>query len=496
VFEVRGLTKRFPAVCALDEVSLAFAPGEVHGVIGENGAGKSTLMKLLSGVYAPTSGEIRAQGKPIHFRNPGEAIAAGIVMIHQELNLVDELSVADNIFLGRERTRGLTLDRETTRKEAARALQQVSAPFTPEVRVGDLSIAGKQLVEIAKAISYEARLIIMDEPTAVLSERETSALFALIADLRAKGVTVLFVSHILTELVAVCDRITVLRDGRFVATLDAKSTHPAELARLMVGRDLEDVFPVKNPPPSQPPALEVKGLAAAPMVQEFNLEIGPGEIVGLAGLVGSGRTEAAEAIVGLRPRTSGTIRQNGAAVSIRNARDAMRHRIAYVSEDRKGCGLVLPMDTTQNVTLANLRAYAKPVLDAKSERQSAEGWVRKLGIRVGDLSEPVSSLSGGNQQKVAVAKWLETQPEVLILDEPTRGIDIGAKREMYALIHDLAAQGMACLVISSEMPELIGLCHRVLVLREGRVMGELAAEEITEEAIMLLAAAVEEAVAR
>jgi ribose transport system ATP-binding protein len=495
MLEVRGLTKVFPATRALDGLDLAFEKGEVHGVIGENGAGKSTLMKILSGIYEPTEGSVLLDGQEVRFRKPGDAMAKGIVMIHQELNLVDDLSVAENIFLGRERTAKGLLDRAAMREAAVELLKQVAAPFSPDTRLGDLSLAAKQLVEIAKAISYDARLIIMDEPTAVLSDRETSALFELIARLKERGVTVVYISHILSELTRVCDRITVMRDGRFVATLPKAEASPAWLARLMVGRELEDIYPPKTVPPAGDPVLTVKGLAVADWVEDVSLSLRKGEILGLAGLVGSGRTEAAEAIAGVRRRAAGTIERDGEVRRIRRVADGIRDRIAYVSEDRKGCGLVLAMDTEENITLANLRNYARPVIQRKRERAVVEDWVKQLNIRVGDVRSPVVNLSGGNQQKVAVAKWLDTKPEVLILDEPTRGIDVGSKQEIYALIHRLASEGLACLLISSEMQELIGLCHRIVVLREGRVMGELEGDEMTEEKIMYLAAGVEPEVA-
>ncbi|AIE86088.1 sugar ABC transporter ATP-binding protein [Fimbriimonas ginsengisoli] len=486
ILEVRGLTKTFPAVKALDGVDLSVLPGEVHGIVGENGAGKSTLMKILSGIYPPSSGELFFEGAPTAIRNPAAAIRMGIAMIHQELNLVDELSVADNLFLGQERTKAGRIDRGRTRLEADDLLAQVKAGFPSEARVGDLSIAGKQLVEIAKALSYKAKVIIMDEPTAVLSEAESSALFSLMSRLKQDGVAILFISHHLREVREHCDRITVLRDGRLVATFHADAATEGAIARMMVGRELADLFPPKSVP-SAGTVLKVTGLRLVRSAPPFDLEIRAGEIVGLAGLVGSGRTEVAEAIVGLRPKVGGEIEVGGQAVSIRRPIDAMRCGLAYVSEDRKERGLVLGMDTVQNVTLANLRRYAHPVVRKKEESAAVAAWVEKLDIRAGDLHSPTLYLSGGNQQKVAVAKWLDTRPKVLLLDEPTRGIDIGAKREMYELIQNLAADGMACLVISSEMPELLGLCHRILVMRSGQIVGTAT----TEEEIMRLAAGLE-----
>jgi ribose transport system ATP-binding protein len=491
VLQVREIVKQYPAVRALDGVSLDFQPGEVHGIIGENGAGKSTLMKILAGIETPTEGTVELEGRTVDFRNPGEAMAQGVVMIHQELNLVDELSAADNIYLGREARRGPFLDEKKMNEDAAHYLREVGAPFGPEVRVGDLSIAGKQLVEIAKAISTQAQILIMDEPTAVLSEKEVSALFDLIGRLSARGVTVIYISHILTELLQICDRITVLRDGTLIATHPKPECSPAMLARLMVGRELGDVYPAKVPVRREgSAALRVKALAA-PGVESVSFDVYPGEIVGLGGLVGSGRTETAETLAGLRARLGGEVERAGRAISTPGPREAMAEGIAYVSEDRKGRGLHLGMSVVENVTLANLPAYAHPIVDRRAERETTARWVQDLDIRVGDTEAPVLNLSGGNQQKVSLAKWLDTGPKVLLLDEPTRGVDVGAKREIYNLIAQLAAEGLACVMISSEMPELIGMCHRVVVLRNGRSVGELEGNEITEEKMMYLAAGVQ-----
>jgi ribose transport system ATP-binding protein len=495
MLEVKGLVKEFPSVRALDGVDLELRAGEIHGVVGENGAGKSTLMKILAGLYQPSAGEVLLSEKPVRFRGTGEAISAGIAMIHQELNLVDELSAAENIFLGREPRKGPVLDRERMKREAKVFLDEVHAPFAPDVKVGSLSIAGKQLVEIAKALSYNAKILIMDEPTAVLSERETSALFELIRKLKEKGVSILYISHLLPELIAITDRITVLRDGRLITTLATKDANEAMLANLMVGRELEDYYPPKRIAPgikAGDNALVVKDLSVPGVVHDVSFAIRPGEILGLAGLVGSGRTEAAEAICGLRSRSGGTIERNGQAVRIGSVHDAMRNEIAYVSEDRKALGLITSMSTANNITLANLRSYANPIISGAKERKAVAHWTDQLGIKAGNPNEPIYYLSGGNQQKVSVSKWLDTKPKVLILDEPTRGVDVGAKREIYNLIANLAEDGLACLVISSEMPELIGLCHRILVLRDGRLMGELSGEDMTEQKIMALAAAVQQ----
>jgi ribose transport system ATP-binding protein len=488
----------YPSVRALDGVSVSFEAGEVHGIVGENGAGKSTLMKILGGVQKPTAGEMLIDGAVVALAGVRHAQRLGIGMIHQELNLVDELSVTENVFLGREITRAGVLDRNAMHDQTENALRQIQAPYAADARVGDLSLAGKQLVEIARAISVQASILIMDEPTAVLSEPESKALFALIARLKERGVTILYISHRLVEVCGICDRITVLRDGAWIATLDGKSASPGQLADLMVGRPLNDFYPAKGAVPTGEPALEIRDAGGA------SLAVSRGEILGLAGLVGAGRTELAEAIVGVRARGMpagqkpsafelGEIRIDGVARRIRSPKEAMRNGIAYVSEDRKKLGLLVSLSVQRNVTLANLRAYGRVLVSAANERESAENWRRELDIRVAKLDEPAETLSGGNQQKVSVAKWLDTKPRVLILDEPTRGVDVGAKREMYYLIQRLAAEGMACIVISSDLPEIIGLCHRATVMRDGRIVGELDGDSLSEEAVMRLAAGVEAA---
>ena len=483
--EVRDIVVQFPAVRALDGVSLSFEEGEVHGIIGENGAGKSTLMRVLAGLQEPTSGSVLRNGEVKHFRFVGDAVNEGIAMIHQELNLVDTLSAAENVFLGKEPHRFGVLNRAEMNAKTTDYLKRVGASFGPQIEVGLLSIAGKQLVEIAKALSYEASVLIMDEPTAVLSETETQNLFALIGDLKAKGVTVLYISHRLAEVETVCDRISVLRDGKLVKTVRKGDASQSELASFMVGRPLGDMFAAKTLAPEAEPILSVQNLSDGARIFGVDMELRPGEIVGLAGLIGSGRTEVAEMLVGLR-------KSNASRLS-KSPGEAANRGLAYVSEDRKDSGLIVSMDVVENITLSNLKAYARPILLKSEEEKAAKNWVQKLDIRAGDLRAPVLYLSGGNQQKVSIAKWLELGPKVLILDEPTRGVDVGAKRELYQLIHDLAEQGMACLVISSELPELIGLCHRILVMRQGRIVGEVSGDGVTEEGIMMLAAGVQAA---
>ena len=490
---VDDLTKDFPAVRALHRVGLAFAPGEVHGIVGENGAGKSTLVRIVAGLHQPTAGRISVAGRPVVVRNPARAGRLGIAMVHQELTLVGELSVADNIFLGRERTRAGLIRRSATHAAARALLDRVGCPVDPSAKLRTLSIAQQQLVEIAKALSCEASVLILDEPTAVLTRRETATLFELIGRLKAQGVTIVYISHILPEVLAICDRITVMRDGRVVRTLDRPeagdgAAAEAMLGSLMVGRPMADHFPPRSEVAGAA-VLSVRGLDAAPHVRDVSFEVRAGEILGLAGLIGAGRTEMAEAIAGLRRRLGGQVALEGRPVPA-EPRAAVDAGVAYLSEDRRGRGLLVARPVVENVTLVSLRRYSRGLIDRAAERRAAGTHVERLGIRLGRLDDPVATLSGGNQQKVALAKWLETRPKVLILDEPTRGVDIGAKEEIYRLVQQLTAEGLACLFISSELNELLGLCHRIGVMRAGRIVAMLDVDECSEETIMFHAAGV------
>ncbi len=495
VLRTESVVKQFGPVRALDGVSIDLWPGEVHAIVGENGAGKSTLMKVLSGVERPDGGRVLVRGEVASFRSPAEAQRRGIAMIHQELNLVDELSVADNIFLGRERVgRAGLVDRRGTDAAAAAVLRRVGCDVPPGVAVGALSIAQKQLVEIAKAVSLEAAVLIMDEPTAVLGGPEVAALFALVERLRRDGVAVVYISHLLAEVLAVADRVTVLRDGRTVETLDRAGAAAAGehgLASRMVGRAMEGHFPPRQAVPANATvALDVRGLSVPGRVDGVSFSVRHGEILGFAGLVGAGRTEVAEAVCGLRRKGGGAVAVDGVQVDIADVRDAMAAGLAYLSEDRKLTGLVLPMSVTANTTLATLRRYGRALLDRRAEAATARRRAAELATKVGHVGDPVSSLSGGNQQKVALAKWLEAGPKVLVVDEPTRGVDVGAKGQIYQLIQGLTRQGMACILISSELNEVLGLSHRVAVMRAGRLVATLDAAEATEQAVMGWAAGV------
>jgi ribose transport system ATP-binding protein len=488
-----SVTRQFGPVRALDGVSISLFPGEVHGIVGENGAGKSTLMKILSGVERPDAGQVSFQGEPVQLRHPLDAQRLGIAMIHQELNLVDELSVADNIFLGREKTTAGWVHAKSTRTAAAELLREVGCDISPSAMVRTLSVAEKQMVEIAKAVSTRASVLIMDEPTAVLSGRETAALFQLIEKLRRDGVAIVFISHLLPEILKLCDRVTVMRDGRVVETMDGpklREIGERGLASRMVGRPMADHFPPRKPAGDEI-AIEVRNLSVPGKLQDISFTVRRGEILGFAGLIGAGRTEMAEAICGLREKSSGTVTLDGKPVVIRNVRDAVKAGMAYLSEDRKGTGLTLNMSITANTTLATLKRYCHPLISSKQEAAATRRSVTDLRTKIGSIHDPVSSLSGGNQQKVALAKWLETSPKVLFIDEPTRGVDIGAKEQIYQLIQSLTQQGMACILISSELNEVIGLSHRIAVMRAGQIAITMNAGGASEESIMHAAAGID-----
>lgn len=465
---------QYPGVLALDGVSTSFREGFIQGLVGENGAGKSTLLKILSGVQQPTSGQISVDGKDIQLKGVRHAEHLGIAMIHQELNLIDTLSICENIYLGTEPKSGPFINRAEMSDKSSVALRKIGLEVDPNTPVGELSLAQKQMLEIAKAIHRGAKVVIMDEPSAVLAEKETERLLELCLELKSQGVGVIYVSHRLDEVVKICDAVTVLRDGKVVGELTGEEITPHNIATQMVGRELSDLYPEKKGG-SETVALTVSGLIVEGFPTPINLDLKAGEIIGIGGLVGSGRTEVAEAIAGLRKKREGTIASQ---------------KIAYVSEDRKGTGLFLGLDAVENSTMSNLRAFAKPLINDKKRVSVTRDWIEKLGVRISSPDVQVGTLSGGNQQKISLAKCLETKPSVLILDEPTRGVDIGAKSEIYRLVRSLADEGMAFLVISSEMQELIGLCTRVYVMREKKLVGELSGDEITEQNMMFLAAGV------
>jgi ribose transport system ATP-binding protein len=494
LLNVETVSKRFPGVLALEEVSLALAPGEVLAVVGENGAGKSTLMKILAGVQTPDSGRILLEGQPVEIRSVRDAQRLGIALIHQELNLADNLTVAENIFLGREPRRGWFVQRTVTESSSLTVLRQVGLDVSPRTLVSTLSIGRQQMVEIAKALSAQARILIMDEPTSSLSQHETEALFRVIKDLRSRGVSVIYISHRLGEVKELADRVIVLRDGRNAGELAREEITHDRMVKLMVGRN----FTIERAPrdtagaktSTRPiPALEVKGLRTAIYPRhEINLSVNKGEIVGLAGLVGAGRTELLQVLFGIEPSRGGTILINGTSHRINTPRDAINAGLALVPEDRKQQGIILEMAVRENISLATLRRAARAGFrDVRHEASLCHEMIEQLGIKTPGPDQLVQYLSGGNQQKVVLAKWLALKPRVLLLDEPTRGVDVGAKQEIYRLMDRLAAEGVAILFVSSELEEILRMSHRVLVMHQGEISGELAQEQVSEEAVMRLA---------
>jgi len=482
------VVKSFGPVQVLHGVSFALQAGRVYGLLGENGAGKSTLMKIAAGYEAPSGGELHIDGRPVLFSGPAGSRAAeaeGIVLIHQEFNLAEDLTVAQNIYLGHEKRRGWLLDDAAMREGAAAVLRQVGLDVAPDTKVRQLIVAEKQLVEIAKALARKARLLIMDEPTATLTPGETERLFQLMAQLKASGVTIVYISHKLDEVQRNTDEVVVMRDGRFVARDATANLSRQQMANLMVGRELSDLFPPKLPiAADSAPLLQVQGLTVPGWAEDVSFEVRAGEILGFAGLVGAGRTELFEGLLGLRPHHAKRIEIAGRAAQIRSPRDAARHGLTYLSEDRKGKGLHVAFGMAENLTLMDLARYARPWLHRADERKALQTAVADFGIRTGSLSLRASSLSGGNQQKLALAKVLQPGPRVVVLDEPTRGVDVGAKRDIYFLVQKLAADGCGVVVISSELMELIGLCHRVAVMRAGRLQNTLAADHLTEEELI------------
>ncbi|WP_370681721.1 sugar ABC transporter ATP-binding protein [Comamonas sp. GB3 AK4-5] len=486
--EFVDVVKAFGAVRVLRGVSFVLDAGRVHGLLGENGAGKSTLMKILAGYEAATSGSVLVNGQAQRFASSRDAEALGIVLIHQEFNLADDLSIAQNIFLGHELKRGWLLDEAVMERAAADALAQIGLQLSPKTRVGDLQVAEKQMVEIAKALSRRVRLLILDEPTASLTPNEAQRLFQLIERLRADGVTMVYISHKLQEIERITDDVIVMRDGCLVARAPTCALTRAQMAHLMVGRELADLYPPRNVIPDDAPVmLSVRDFTVLGRVLEAGFAVRAGEVLGFAGLVGAGRTELFEGLLGLRPAHGEVVMQGKRLLhgkGWRNPREAVQSGLGYLSEDRKGKGLHLELGLSQNLTLMALQQHARPWLQPASEKAALEEAINQYGIRSRSLDVKAGALSGGNQQKLALAKVLQPCPKVVVLDEPTRGVDVGAKRDIYFLIHELACAGLAVIVISSELVELIGLCHRVVVMRAGRCAATLDAHHLTEEELI------------
>jgi ribose transport system ATP-binding protein len=484
-----GLTKRFPGVTALDRVRLTLRRGEVLGLVGENGAGKSTLMKILAGVQRPDAGQISLDGRPVSIGSVHEGLALGIALIHQELNLAENLDVGANIYLGQEPRRWGFINRRAIEEGAQRVLAQVGLAVSPRTPVERLSIGHRQLVEIAKALSVNARILIMDEPTSSLTQHEADNLFRVISELRARGVSVIYISHRLAELQGLADRVLILRDGRNAGELAGDEMRPERMVSLMVGRDVS-LFSGRQPRTPGAVMLEARGLVVPDNpAHALSFSVRAGEVVGMAGLVGAGRSELLQTLFGIHPARAGTILVAGEPVAVRHPLDAIRAGLALVPEDRKEQGLILEMSLRENITLAGLglQRRAGAFRDRARERRDADAMIAALRIRPPDPRQVVQNLSGGNQQKAVLAKWLLLRPRVLLLDEPTRGVDVGAKEEIYRLVEQAAAGGAAVLFVSCEMPEVLGLADRILVMHEGRISGELDRARAGEEAVMRLA---------
>ncbi|MCP5519625.1 MAG: sugar ABC transporter ATP-binding protein [Verrucomicrobiales bacterium] len=485
---MRGIGKSFPGVRALDGVDFDLQPGEVHVLLGENGAGKSTLMKILSGACRPDEGEIHLAGQPQRIATPHHAQSLGISTIYQEFNLVPHLPVSANIFLGREpRRAGFLLDRRAMRRQAARALQELDVAIDPAAPVSTLGVAEQQMIEVTKALSLDARILVMDEPTSALTGGEIETLFAIVRRLRARGVGIVYISHRMEEIFQIGDRVTVLRDGRKVATHRLADVTTADLIREMADRELTEHFPREAVEPG-PPVLQVRDLTTRTKLRGVSLELRRGEILGIAGLLGAGRTELARAIFGVDPIRSGEIRVHGCPASLRSPREAIRAGIGLLPEDRRQFGLVLPLSIKHNVSLPNTdRVYPRGLLRTAEERRLAQECVTGLRIKTPHIDQASGNLSGGNQQKVVLGKWLARKSDIFIFDEPTRGIDVGAKVEIYRLMNRLTRDGAGILMISSELPEVLGMSDRILVMREGRITGEFTRSEATQEAVLAAA---------
>jgi ribose transport system ATP-binding protein len=487
---IQNLSKSFPGVKALDNVRFDLMPGEVHALMGENGAGKSTLMKILAGVYRKDSGEVLLDGKPVEIDSPAHAQSLAIGIIHQELHLMGHLTAAQNIYLGREprKVAGLFLDEEQLNRDAQALFDRMHLALAPTTPIGELTVARQQMVEIAKALSHKSRVLIMDEPTAALNNAEIEDLFRIIRQLKDEGVGIVYISHKMDEIQRIADRVTVMRDGAYIATVPA-ATPMSEVIAMMVGRKLEQAEKTIPDTSANEVLLEVRGLNRGRAIRDVNFSVRRGEILGFAGLMGAGRTEVARAVFGADPIESGEVRVRGQLIRMSSPEDAVQAGIGYLSEDRKHFGLATGMDVESNITLPSLKRWLKwgVFLNRPAIRTISQQMVEKLRIKTPSLTQTAKLLSGGNQQKVVIAKWLVQDCEVLIFDEPTRGIDVGAKSEIYKLLNDLAAQGRAIVVISSELPEVLHLSHRVLVMCEGRITGEVRGDEATQEQLMALA---------
>ncbi|MGE5583114.1 MAG: sugar ABC transporter ATP-binding protein [Bacillota bacterium] len=486
ILKMEQISKSFPGVKALEDVDLQLYQGRVHALLGENGAGKSTLMKILGGVYRKDSGSIYIRGQKVDIAGPRHSQNLGIAVIHQELNLIQHLSIAENIFLGREYRKKFSrrLDWEKLHGESRRYLRKLGIETDPKTLVKDLGVGEQQMVEIAKALSLDAEIIIMDEPTAALTNQEIDKLFAIIRNLKQSGKVIVYISHKLDEVFEICDQVTVLRDGKHIGSAEVKDLNQQQLIQMMVGRRLEEKFLREVVTPGRE-VLRVAKLSKKGLLQEIDFTVSAGEVLGIAGLMGAGRTELAKAIFGALKIDSGEIYLEGRKIKVRSPREAVRHGIAYLSEDRKMEGLFLELSIKHNISISSLDELARlGKINNRAETKRVEGYIQKLKIKTPAMKQTVKHLSGGNQQKVVLSKWMMTQPKVLILDEPTRGVDVGAKIEIYNLINRLKESGVAIILISSELPEVMGISDRIMVIHEGRVTGTYTHDEASQEKIM------------
>ena len=491
ILEMKGLCKSFSGVKALDNVQLQVKSGEVHALMGENGAGKSTLMKILMGIYTKDGGEIFFDGKPYRVSNPKEAMDTGVAMIHQELNPILDMPVYENIFVGREIRKHGLVDKRAEIREAKKLIEESGLHVAPTEMLRNLTVAQCQLIEIIKAISVNAKVIVMDEPTAAITDREVELLFEHIRALRQRGVAIIYISHRMDEIFRICDRISVFRDGQYIGSGDTKELDEKQLIRMMVGREITDVFPKLEAEIGEV-VFEARHIVRDKKVKDVSIQVRSGEILGIAGLVGAGRSELVEGIFGVHKIQSGEVYVKGKKIQVRRPVDIIKEGVALITEDRKVTGLNLSGTVNDNISMVAIKKLLRSGLYSKSKaRKASEDYIGKLKIKTPSGDQIVGNLSGGNQQKVVIAKWLLNDPDVIILDEPTRGIDVGAKRDIYLLIGSLVQQGKAVIMISSEIPELMGVCDRIAVMAEGRLAGELAREEFEQESIMTLASAIE-----
>ncbi len=485
LLELSNITKRFPGVVALDGIQFDLEAGEIHGLLGENGAGKSTLLKIITGVHQPDEGEIVLEGERIVFNNPLDAKRAGIAAIYQEPTCFPELSISENVFMGHPLVSGRLnrMDWKAMHQRTEQLLQELNIHLDPRTTMGLLNVAERQLVEIAKALSLDSKILLMDEPTSSLTIQEAERLFKVIRRLREDGVAIIFISHRLEEVFELTDRVTVLRDGKYIGTKGTEELTTQEVIRMMVGRSMDELYPKKEVKIGNP-LLEVKNLTRQGEFSDISFSVREGEILGIAGLVGAGRTEMARAIFGITSPDGGEIRLADQRLKIKNPRDALRAGIAYLPEDRQDHGLVLAMDLSQNTTISILDRFKYNLLDKKQEREITEKYIELLSIRTSGCTQLARNLSGGNQQKVVLAKWMATEPRLLILDEPTRGVDVQAKAAVHTLIGELAEQGLGIIIISSELPEVLGISDRILVMHEGKIAAEFMRDEATQELIL------------